>query len=110
MSLVAKQGQFVQMIAKLVDFAFSKGYVLTYGEAYRPPELAKMYEQKGIGIANSLHTIRLAVDFNVFKEGAHLTSGDEFTDLGEFWEQIGGTWGGRFEDGNHFSLSHNGVR
>jgi len=110
MSLVAKQGKFVQMIAELVNFAFSKGYVLTYGEAYRPPETAKMYQEKGIGIANSLHTIRLAVDFNVFKDGVYLASGDKFTDLGEFWEQIGGTWGGRFEDGNHFSLSHNGVR
>ncbi|HAO1973206.1 TPA: M15 family peptidase, partial [Escherichia coli] len=31
---------------------------------------------------------------------------------GEYWESIGGTWGGRFSraDGNHFSLEHNGVK
>lgn len=110
MSLVAKQGKFVQMIAELVRFAFSKGYVLTYGEAYRPPELAKMYEEQGRGIASSLHTMRLAVDFNVFKDGVYLTSGEQFQDLGEYWENLGGTWGGRFKDGNHFSLSHNGIK
>jgi hypothetical protein len=32
--------------------------------------------------------------------------------LGEKWEAMGGTWGGRFShpDGNHFSLEHEGVR
>lgn len=30
--------------------------------------------------------------------------------LGEYWESIGGTWGGRFNDGNHYSLEHNGVK
>ncbi|HBJ0947911.1 TPA: M15 family metallopeptidase, partial [Escherichia coli] len=32
---------------------------------------------------------------------------------GEYWESLGGSWGGRFKsrpDGNHFSLEHNGVR
>jgi len=30
--------------------------------------------------------------------------------LGEYWEGMGGSWGGRFSDGNHFSLTHNGVK
>jgi hypothetical protein len=30
--------------------------------------------------------------------------------LGEFWEEMGGSWGGRFNDGNHYSLEHNGRR
>jgi len=30
--------------------------------------------------------------------------------LGLYWESIGGSWGGRFGDGNHFSLEHEGRR
>lgn len=35
------------------------------------------------------------------------------TGLGQYWESLGGSWGGRFKsrpDGNHFSLEHDGVR
>ena len=34
----------------------------------------------------------------------------ETNELGEYWESIGGSWGGRFNDGNHYSLEHNGVK
>jgi hypothetical protein len=27
-----------------------------------------------------------------------------------FWESIGGSWGGRFNDGNHYSLEHRGMK
>jgi len=30
--------------------------------------------------------------------------------LGEYWESIGGSWGGRFGDGNHYSLKYKGRR
>ncbi|HGV6771546.1 TPA: M15 family metallopeptidase, partial [Escherichia coli] len=63
-------------------------------------------------IRNSLHTLRLAVDFNLFINGEYQTDTDAYRPLGEYWESIGGTWGGRFSraDGNHFSLEHNGVK
>ncbi|ELR1854532.1 M15 family metallopeptidase, partial [Escherichia coli O22:H8] len=66
----------------------------------------------GKGIRNSLHTLRLAVDFNLFINGEYQTDTDAYRPLGEYWESIGGTWGGRFSraDGNHFSLEHNGVK
>ncbi|EOT8011848.1 TPA: M15 family metallopeptidase, partial [Escherichia coli] len=61
---------------------------------------------------NSLHTLRLAVDFNLFINGKYQADTDAYRPLGEYWESIGGTWGGRFSraDGNHFSLEHNGVK
>jgi hypothetical protein len=57
-----------------------------------------------------LHKSRLAVDLNVFRDGKYLTTGEQYADLGEFWESIGGAWGGRFNDGNHFSFEHNGYK
>lgn len=86
---------------------------LTFGEAYRTPEQARINAGKGTGISNSLHTQRLAVDFNLFINGEYKTRTEDYRALGEFWESIGGSWGGRFKsnpDGNHFSLEHNGVR
>lgn len=111
-TLLDKQMYFTEMTAQFILFAVHKGYRLTYGETYRTPEQAELNAKSGKGIKNSLHIMRLAVDFNVFKEGRLLLKGSDFTDLGEFWESLGGTWGERFSkpDGNHFSLSYNGVK
>lgn len=98
------------MVANLIIKAHQLGYTLSFGEAYRPPELAELYAKKGTGIANSLHTHRLAIDLNLFKDGKYLTKTSEYQTLGEWWETIGGSWGGRFNDGNHFSLEHRGVK
>ena len=99
------------MIAQLIIFAYSKGYELTYGDAYRDPRLhGETGESKGYGRASSLHKMRLAVDFNLFKDGKFLQSTDDHKELGEFWESLGGTWGGRFNDGNHYSLKYRGMR
>jgi hypothetical protein len=108
--MVEKQAKFTQMISVLIKKANELGYQLTFAEAYRPPFVAQMYATSGKGIKNSLHTQRLAVDFNVFKNGNLLKDGNDYEDLGKYWESIGGTWGGRFNDGNHFSLEHNGVK
>ncbi|MBZ8930780.1 M15 family metallopeptidase, partial [Escherichia coli] len=93
-------------------WAQEHGYRLTFGEAYRTPEQAALNAKSGKGIRNSLHTLRLAVDFNLFINGEYQADTDAYRPLGEYWESIGGTWGGRFSraDGNHFSLEHNGVK
>jgi len=113
MTLSQKQQQFTRMVGKLIAWADANGYAPTFGEAYRTPEQAKLNAKSGAGIANSLHTQRLAVDFNLFIGGVWQTDSRAFTPLGEYWESLGGSWGGRFKtnpDGNHFSLEHNGVR
>ena len=109
-TLREKQSRFARMVARLIDAADSLGYEITLGEAWRPPETAKMYEEQGKGIANSLHCDRLAIDINLFLGGAYLTETADHRQLGEFWESIGGTWGGRFGDGNHYSLEHEGRK
>lgn len=97
-------------MAEFVLWAYSQGYELTYGEAWRPPEQAKLNAKNGKGISNSLHIIRLAVDFNLFKNGVLQITTEAHLPLGIEWERRGGTWGGRFGDGNHYSLSHNGIK
>lgn len=112
MTLSQKQQQFTQMVGQLIAWSFANGYALTLGEAYRTPEQAKLNAASGAGIANSLHIQRLAIDFNLFIGGVWQTDSKAFLPLGEYWESLGGSWGGRFKkpDGNHFSLEHNGVR
>ncbi|KAF1367133.1 M15 family metallopeptidase [Yokenella regensburgei] len=113
MTLSEKQQRFTSMVALLIQYANANGMWLTFGEAYRTPEQAALNAKKGSGITNSLHTQRLAVDFNLFINGQYQTDSAAYLPLGEYWESLGGSWGGRFKsrpDGNHFSLEHNGVR
>ena len=110
-SLGQKQRRFTGMVAQLIAFAYASGYELTFGDAYRDPRVhGKVGEKKSYSSANSVHKSRLAVDLNLFKDGVFLTQTADHTALGEFWESIGGAWGGRFSDGNHYSLEHNGRK
>ena len=110
MTLRQKQTKFAQMVAKLLVQAEIFGYEVTLGEAWRSPETCEMYAAQGKGISNSLHQYRLAIDINLFKGGVYLTQTEDYKRLGEWWESIGGSWGGRFNDGNHFSLEHNSIK
>ena len=110
MTLGDKQRLFTKMVGDLIRWAYDHGYELTFGEAYRTPEQAALNAAKGTGIAKSLHTERLAIDLNLFKDGKFLTSTEDHRPLGEWWESKGGAWGGRFKDGNHYSLEHEGRK
>lgn len=106
MSLVDKQDKFVEMLGLLLAFARFKGYQVTFGRGSVTEEENKVVG----GHPNSLHLRRLALDLNLFKDGKWLTNTEDHKELGEFWEYIGGTWGGRFNDGNHYSLAHKGMK
>jgi hypothetical protein len=86
------------------------GYRYTYGDAFRSKEQAEWNAKKGIGSANSLHCDRLANDLNIFKAGKLLTKTEDLKEVGQLWESMGGTWGGRFSDGNHFSTAFMGRK
>ncbi|AGF91106.1 hypothetical protein SXHG_00084 [Synechococcus phage MRHenn-2013a] len=103
LTLGQKQRLFVPMVAKLINFAYENGYELTFGDAYRDPRVhGQLGEKKSYSATNSNHKIRLAVDFNLFKDGKYLDKTEDHKQLGEYWESIGGSWGGRFNDGNHY--------
>ena len=104
-----KQALFTQNIASLLQFINSKGYSVTFGEAYRTPEQAAIYAKNGKGIVDSLHIRRLALDLNLFDgDGIYLTDHDFYEPFGEYWETLHrfNRWGGRFkrDDSNHFEM------
>ena len=94
MSLREQQSEFVRKVALLILFAYEQGYELTFGDAWA---------KDGHKYA-SLHYDRLAIDFNLFKDGKYLTETKDHELLGAFWETLDGSWGGHFGDGNHYEL------
>lgn len=111
LSLINKQKLFNYCLMILFSEIYECNYSVTLGEAYRTEEQSKIYAKNGKGIVNSNHRNRLAIDLNLFDEnGNYLKNSCDYELFGKFWENLGGCWGGRFNDGNHFSFSHNGVK
>lgn len=111
MTLGEKQRKFTFMVHMLIEWAYSNGYELTLGDGYRDPRVfGAVGESKGYGQPSSCHKIRLAIDLNLFQNGRYLDKTEDHLPLGLYWESIGGSWGGRFNDGNHYSLEHEGKR
>jgi hypothetical protein len=111
-TLRQKQSRFVRSVARLIDYANAQGYELTLGGGWITQEQAEWNAQQGIGTRNSLHRERLAIDLNLFRDGRYLTKSEDHRPLGEWWESLGGDyrWGGRFNDGNHYSITPDGKR
>lgn len=113
MKLGEQQRLFARMVPRLIDKAHELGYEVTLGDAYRDPRThGKVGERKGYGNAFSCHKVRLAIDLNLFRDGVYLRSTDDHRPLGEWWERQHplACWGGRFEDGNHYSLTYEGIK
>jgi hypothetical protein len=108
--LLELQMEHAQRIGEFIGRLDMLGYKITLGEAYRTKEQAAIYAKKKIGSLNSLHCDRLATDLNLFKSGKYLTKTEEYKEAGELWESMGGSWGGRFSDGNHFSTAFMGRK
>ena len=98
MTLGQKQRLFTRKVGLLIAYAYEQGYELTFGDAWAHDGHKN----------NSNHYIRLAIDLNLFKDGVYLIETKDHTILGEFWESIGGSWGGRFPnpDGNHYEAGN----
>jgi aryl carrier-like protein len=111
--MTALQEEFAMAVGVLLSKAKEMGYAVTFGEAYRTPEQAAWNAAHGSGIKNSLHTRRLAVDLNFFKSGELISDSAQLADIGAWWKRQGPMycWGGDFPrpDGNHFSISPDGV-
>ncbi len=113
MSLSKEQRKFTKLVGQLINHAYVMGYELTLGDAYRDPRVhGEVGEKKSYSSGNSLHKSRLAIDFNLFVDNEYISNGNHpaYKELGEYWELIGGTWGGRFNDANHFSLEYQGRK
>ncbi len=113
--LLDRQQLFARMVPRLIDKAHELGYAVTLGDAYRDPRVfGEIGTKLGYGHPKSGHKQRLAIDLNLFRDGAFLSSTEAHTPLGEWWERQGEgfAWGGRFAtpDGNHYSLDFGGIR
>ena len=111
MTLGEKQRLFMKLIPRLIDFAYKMGYELTFGDGYRDPRShGKMGQFASYGRVFSNHKVRLAIDLNLFKDGVYLTKTEDHAPLGKYWESLHSLcrWGGRFKDGNHYSMLHDG--
>jgi len=113
-TLRQKQSRFARSIPLLLQYATAKGYEYTLGEVLRTQAQAAANATNGVGVANSLHLERLAIDINLFRDGIYLADSESHRPLGTFWKSLGPDffWGGDFKspDGNHYSLGYGGRK
>lgn len=113
MTLGEKQRLFTRLVGEFLLWIYEQGYEATLGDAYRDPRVHGAFgETGGYGRRRSCHKIRLAIDLNLFSGGEWQTTTDAHRPLGEKWEAMHPLcrWGGRFNDGNHYSLEHEGSQ
>lgn len=94
MTLRQRQSKFARMIGLLLHYAYEIGFEVTFGDAW-----AHEGHKEG-----SFHYKRLAIDLNLFIKGRYQRSTKAHIPLGLFWQGLGGTWGGDWGEGTHFSL------
>jgi hypothetical protein len=95
------------LVGALIMRAYCTGYEISLGDAHRSDE-----EAERLGFRNSNHTRSIAIDLNLFRDGRYLSKTEDHRELGEWWEAQDELcrWGGRFGDGNHYSLEYKGVK
>ena len=102
MSLSDTQWEFLQDIAKLIDFAETNDLKLTAGEMFRTDYQHRENLRQGLSkVLRSRHQDRLAFDLNLFVNGEPQWSYcDEWELLGEYWESLheDNVWGGRWQE------------
>lgn len=121
MTLREKQHLFMRLLPRLIDKAHELGFELTEGDGFRDARafgphgsarIALTGQAAPYGNPSSCHKLKLAIDLNLFRDGQWLTKTEDHRALGEWWEKQHQLcrWGGRFNDGNHYSLEHEGNR
>lgn len=116
MTLREQRCLFTIYLARLITKAREMGYQVAIGETVRSIEQARANAASGKGISNSLHLSGLAVDLNLYDStGKYLDKTEDHAPLGAWWKTLDPAcrWGGDFKtrpDGNHYSLSPDGVR
>lgn len=105
MRLGEKQELFSRLLPKLLNRAHEMGFKVRMGHIERCKDCP-------VGRKTSLHKSRLAVDLHLFRDGKYLTETEDHLLLGEYWESLHQlcSWGGNFNDGNHYSITHGGRR
>ncbi len=102
MTIGEKQTLLTASLVLLLQYMQARGY---------EPRLKYVRRDTG-GHPNSLHKLSLAADIDLFKDGKYLTNTEDHALFGDFWESLGPlhSWGGHFDDGNHYSIIHEGMK
>lgn len=111
-----KQWQFLKMVGRLIARAEQSDTPVVILEYYRSLETQKGYVARGASkTLDSKHIIGLAIDIafldDLRDDGKLNYSTEKYRPLGEFWESLGGRWGGRFGEtspgaGNGWDAGH----
>ncbi len=112
MRLGAKQELFARLYAHHLVWLHDRGYETRLGDVW-----AREGHRKG-----SNHYKKLAADINLFRDGRYLSKTSDHLESGEMWESRHELcrWGGNWDkddhpgepgedDGNHYSLIHEGA-
>ena len=91
---------FTKCLAKLLNKMLDDGYEPMTGKDGQKHQIL------------SLHFEGLAVDIDLTKNGVYLDKTEDHLLFGVFWESLNPlcAWGGRFEDGNHYSIIYGGRK
>ena len=121
----------MRLLPRLIDKAHELGFEIRGGDLFRDPRVHGFLGEKGpkwlrkiietfslvwpkkwYGNKYSAHKLKLAIDLNLMLDNALVTTTQGHKQLGEWWERQHALtcWGGRFEDGNHYSITHQGVK
>lgn len=107
--MIEKQFQFSRMLGLLFMWMAEKNMKWVVGDAWRStdklpcPHCGREHTYQDLLVFNkkskttkSKHCDRCAIDLILFKDGKPQWTGDAYREVGMKWEQLGGTWGGRF--------------
>lgn len=101
------------MTHQLIEWGFAHGYNIVLGQVHRPFILQLLYffgfniiqENNTIKLVKikrrsktlkGKHLDKLAADYTLFIAGKYIKNKEKYRPLGEYWESLGGRWGGRF--------------
>jgi hypothetical protein len=101
--------KFGEYIVILLQKMLHAGYRFTFGDFADS-------DKDGGHSEVSLHYLRLAADINLFKlvngKWTYCTLSSDHEEFGKYWESLDPecAWGGRFNDGNHYSITYKGRK
>ena len=115
MRLSKKQSDFIFMIAQMLDNIHTyqvdcRVYIKVTSHIRTSNQQLELYKDKKSRTLNSRHLYGLAMDFAPITENGREVFYDSMIldMMGEFWESIGGVWGGNwknFVDRPHFEYN-----
>lgn len=109
--------EFLYNIGLLIAFCKDKGIKVICFTFYRSPEQQAIEVEAGRSkVTHSKHQDWLAMDFalwddldadgNVDNNEIRWSDDPRYTQMGEYWESLGGTWGGRWKKSGFNDIYH----